>query len=261
MLIYSYYGVDDYARSIYNNEMCSIIKDESNCFENDEIKGEITYRESRYNIFKRVGRLFIEYKEDYKSENTICVDVLSGIRLDINFGQHYGIFIQNSLQFKRNDTIMFWTLAGDTITMELDNKTKPSIKVSGWSNDSKTEFFSISNLSVDYIINKIYEIMVSGDVDKDTLETFNRSFEIIKPCLVLRISELVKNWTEIITIPIKEATKTVLDINKQLEELKKKQEELIEKRNLNLQYLDSINDLVDGIYPNIDDEYGFTKNK
>lgn len=264
MAKYTYYGVDDYARAIYCNENCSFVNNERDYFENDEIKVGVSYKESKYNTSRKAGRMCIDYKNDLNKENTISVNLASSHKVDFYFGNDGEISIDNFSSFnKRIDTIGIWTLGdNDCITINISEKeNNPNIYVSRYGYNHENEFYSIDNLSIDFIINKIYEFMVSGDVDKDTLDTFNRSFEIVKPCLVLRISELVKNWTEIITTPVKEVNKTISDIDKQIEELKKKQEELMKEQNKNQEYLDSITDTVDGIFANIENEYGHVYKK
>ncbi len=256
----SYYGVDDYARIIYYGENCSFSNDGSNGFENDEIKAEVNYKESKYKTANRYGQIFINFKNDLDQENTIRIEVAPVNKQNIFFGKDSEILLQKSY----NDCNIYMRgLDGcSQITIELEkDKTDPRILVCITNDVYKEDIFSISNLSIDFIINKIYEYMVNGDIDENTLETFNRSFKIVKPCLLLSISELVKNWTEIITKPAKEAADKIADLDKQIEELKKKQEELVRERDVNQAYLDSIIGTIDSVLSNSEKEYGYDNEK
>lgn len=255
-----YFSVDDYARALYYSENCSFVNNDSNSFENDEIEVDVSYEDSKYKLSKTKGQIFINFKNDLDQENTIRIVVAPVNKQNIFFGRDSGILLQKS--FNDYNIYMRGLDGCSQITIELEkDKTDPRILVCITNDVYKEDIFSISNLSIDFIINKIYEYMVNGDIDENTLETFNRSFKIVKPCLLLSISELVKNWTETVTKPAKETTDKIADIDKQLEELRQKQEELIKERENNQNYLNYIMNGIDSLYFNTENDYGYVRNK
>ena len=73
----------------------------------------------------------------------------------------------------------------------------------------------IEQLSAEVFVNKIREIL-QREIQGELLEWFNGVFEIIRPALLLRIEEVMREWREEITRPVKKTQERIAEIDEQI---------------------------------------------
>lgn len=105
------------------------------------------------------------------------------------------------------------------------------------------EMFDIGVMSVDFIVRKIYELIV-GEISDESAK-FNRLFTVAIHSLVLEVTELFREWSEIALREFRKATKRRANLEAQIKKLTEEYNVLTQSLDMNNE---SILNLLDGLY-------------
>ncbi len=262
------YGLKDYASAIFNNEGCHFIgndQDGIKCFENDEISVKYKHAIRKDGVESDFrGEMNIIFKDESNlpsnEKNTIDISV-DYSEFSIYLGEHCGIFVMRHVCDETDQWITIYTMSENKemmISLTKDFLINTRTVLEDEVIDTKED---ISDLSINYLIERIYLSLVDQNCDFKTLERYIRIFEIIRPLLVLKLSELVNQWTQLVTAEALKLKKYAQVNEEKISELLEQLDVLLNERAEKCDALIGYTNIIDNLYSTTEEESGIVYKK